>query len=173
MQTIEIDWEIHQKIEAARRGFDEPPYVALRRLLGLSELEPAPTQPVQEAITAGSPWIEQGVKVPHGSAARMEYDRRNQVYEGQFLNGQLVVNGQAFKTLSAAASALAATKDGAHPNLNGWNYWSAKFPGETKWRLLRDMRNDISTACSPARHHAQPRRCSNSKRENHSHGNRF
>lgn len=141
MQAIEIDWEIHQKIEAARRSFVEPPYVALRRLLGLPEPEPSPTQPAPEAIGAGAPWVEANVTVPHGSAARMEYDRGKQVFEGQFLNGRLVVNGQSFKTLSAAATALAVTKNGDRTNLNGWNYWQARFPGETNWRLLRDMRS--------------------------------
>ena len=35
MQRIEIDWDIHQAIEAERRGFGEEPYLALRRLLNL------------------------------------------------------------------------------------------------------------------------------------------
>jgi len=138
MERIEIDWDIHKLIEAERWGFDEPPYVALRRLLKLPAVAPQP--PRLEPLGASIPWAEDGVTVPHGSAARMEYDRGRQVYEGQFLNGRLVVNGQSFKTLSAAASALAVTKDGMHPNLNGWNYWHAQFPGETKWRFLRDLR---------------------------------
>jgi hypothetical protein len=70
----------------------------------------------------------------------MEYLRGKQVYEGKFPNGQLVVSGQSFDTLSAAASALAATRDGAKTNLNGWLYWKAKFPGESRWRSLKDMR---------------------------------
>lgn len=70
----------------------------------------------------------------------MKYDRGAQVYEGQFLNGQLVVNGERFSSLSAAANALAVTKDGRKTSLNGWNYWQAKFPGEAAWRSLKDMR---------------------------------
>jgi hypothetical protein len=143
MEKIEIDWDIHKLIEAERRGFDEPPYVALRRLLKMPPITPAPEQLRLEPVSAGIPWTEEGVTVPHGSAARMEYDRGRQIYEGQFLNGRLVVNGQTFKTLSAAASALALTKDGTHTNLNGWNYWHAKFPGETKWRFLRDFRRRL------------------------------
>lgn len=52
----------------------------------------------------------------------------------------LVVNGQSFDALSAAADALAVTKDGKKPSLNGWLYWKVKFPGESKWRSLNDMR---------------------------------
>lgn len=139
MEKIEIDWDIHKAIETERRGFDEAPYLALRRLLKLpapAVVDNAPTSP----LAAGFPWSEDGVTVPHGSLARMEYLRGTQVYEGQFLNGRLIVEGQSFETLSAAASALAVTKDGKKTNLNGWNYWKARFPGETKWRVLIDMR---------------------------------
>ena len=145
--TIEIDFDIHKMIEAERRGFEEPPYVALRRLLKL----PEPETPADEQAPPpehGRPWRLGRVEVPHGSLARMEYDRGNQVFEGQFLDGKLVVNGRAFPSLSAAARALATTKNGQPPNLNGWNYWQAKFPGETEWRNLEDMRRE-------AGHHAR------------------
>lgn len=137
--TIEIDFDIHRLIETERRGFEEPPYVALRRLLKLPEPEeledkqPAPPE-------HGRPWRMGRVEVPHGSLARMEYDRGSQVYEGQFLDGKLVVNGRAFASLSSAARALATTRNGQPAILNGWNYWQAKFPGETEWRNLEDMR---------------------------------
>ena len=140
LHKIDIDWDIHKRIEAERRSFDEAPYIALRRLLQLPQLKPA-TAPETRAIGTGIPWTDDGVMVPHGSLARMEYSRGSQVYEGQFLNGKLVVNGQSFDSLSAAANALAVTKDGKKTSLNGWNYWKAKFPGETKWRSLNDMRS--------------------------------
>jgi hypothetical protein len=139
LQKIEIDWDIHKMIEAERSSFDEPPYVALRRLLKLPPQKRA-TTPEKRAAEAGRPWVDEGVTVPHGSLARMEYLRGSQVYEGQFLNGKLVVNGQAFDALSTAADALAVTKRGLKPSLNGWNYWKAKFPGETEWRSLGPMR---------------------------------
>jgi hypothetical protein len=137
VEKIEIDWDIHKLIEAERRGFDEPPYVALRRLLKLPAPEIRQARPSAEV---GLAWTEEDVTVPHGSDARMEYERGAQVYEGKFLNGRLVVNGRSFKTLSAAASAFALTKDGSRTQLNGWNYWKVRFPGETKWRSLGEMR---------------------------------
>lgn len=139
LQKIEIDWDIHKLIETERRSFDEAPYVALRRLLRLPELKVGSASEARD-IGTGIPWTDDGVTVPHGSLAKMEYDRGSQVYEGQFLNGRLVVNGQPFDSLSAAAIALAITKGGKKTSLNGWNYWKAKFPGETKWRTLNDMR---------------------------------
>lgn len=139
LATIEIDFDIHQRIEGERRSFDEPPYLALRRLLNL----PAPTEAGkdnEDSSTDGRPWREGLVEVPHGSFARMSYQRGKQIFEGRFWDGKLVVDGRPFDTLSAAASALAVTKGGDHPNLNGWNYWEAKLPGETRWRSLAEMR---------------------------------
>lgn len=139
LQKIEIDFDIHKLIEAERQGFDEPPYLALRRLLGLPTKEPVGI--VQEIeVGEGAPFVEDGVTIPHGSFAKMEYQRGKQVYEGRFLNGKLVVNGQSFNALSAAASALAVTKKGSKTSLNGWLYWKAKFPNENRWRSLSDMR---------------------------------
>jgi hypothetical protein len=140
LQKIEIDWDIHKLIEAERRSFDEPPYFALRRLLELPAVQPSsPAAPVHH-VAAGVPWTEDGVTVPHGSAAQMEYGRGSQIYEGQFLNGKLVVNGESFDSLSSAANSLAVTKEGTKPSLNGWLYWKVRFPGEAKWRSLNDMR---------------------------------
>jgi hypothetical protein len=139
LQKMDIDWDIHKIIEAERRSFDEAPYLALRRLLKLPTPKPSPISEKSD-FGVGIPWMEDGVSVPHGAMARMEYQRGTQVYEGQFLNGKLVVNGQSFDALSAAANAFAVTKDGSKTSLNGWNYWKAKFPGETTWRSLKDMR---------------------------------
>ena len=140
LQTIEIDFDIHKLIEAERKSFDEPPYAALRRLLGLPNILGTKMEKKQEEIGDGVPFIEEGVHVPHGSEARMKYQRGKQVYEGRFLNGKLVVNGQSFTALSPAANACARTKAGGTTQLNGWRYWEVKFPGELKWRKLDDMR---------------------------------
>ena len=95
-----------------------------------------------QALSEGVPWTKDGVTVPHGTPARMEYGRGSwsQVYKGQFLNGRLVVNDQSFETLSAAAKALAVTKDGKKASLDGWLYWKVKLPGDMEWRSLGDMR---------------------------------
>jgi hypothetical protein len=137
LQSIEIDLDIHKLIEAERTSFNEPAYIALRRLLKLPPPRPEELKPVMGKELA---WTDEGVNVPHGSLARMEYLRGRQVYEGQFLNGRLVVNGQKFRTLSAAAVALAETKRGKKTSLNGWNYWKVQVPGETQWRSLSEMR---------------------------------
>ena len=40
-RQIDIDWDIHKVIEAERSSFDEPSYVALRRLLKLPSVRTA------------------------------------------------------------------------------------------------------------------------------------
>ncbi|MDD2704535.1 MAG: hypothetical protein PHU07_04260 [Acidocella sp.] len=149
LQKIDIDWDIHRLIEAERQGFDEPPFLALRRLLKLppittteaSDQDDTPEMLKAKSVRKGLPWVEDGVIVPHGSFARMEYDRGRQVYEGQFLNGRLVVDGESFDTLSAAASALAVTKNGKKTRLNGWEYWQVRIPGELFFKSLKQMRD--------------------------------
>lgn len=136
--TIEVDFDIHKMIEAERRSFSEKPYLALRRLLGLPE-RVEPEKSVKVGPT-GRAWEEDGVKIPHGSLARMEYARGTQKYEGQFLDGHLVVDGVDYSSLSAAASALAKTKSGGSPNLNGWNYWEVQLPGSDRWEMMEHKR---------------------------------
>ena len=145
LQRIEIDWDIHKLIEAERKGFDELPYLALRRLLGLHEqsLSEVPSVPVRPEDLSGIAWAEDGVRVPHGSLARMKYEYGRQKYEGKFLDGKLVADGRQFDTLSQAASSLALTKIGGKTQLNGWLYWEAQFPGETKWRSLKLLREMV------------------------------
>jgi len=150
-RQIEIDFDIHKLIEAERRGFDEPPNMALRRLLRLPDAQQIATNPTQATKYAnvastgreGRPFSEDGVNIPHGSLARMEYLRGSQVYEGRFLDGKIVVNGVAYSSLSKAADALAVTKKGDKTSLNGWRYWEAKRPGETVWIKLWDLREAL------------------------------
>lgn len=137
--TIEIDFEVYKLIEAERRSFSEAPIAALRRLLKLPEGQSVAGH--QKIEVSGRPWSDDGVVVPHGSLARMEYGRGSQLYEGMFLDGALVVNGARFYSLSEAASALAKTRDGRSTSLNGWNYWEVQFPGSDRWDLMDHLRS--------------------------------
>lgn len=139
LTTIEIDFDIHKLIEAERRSFSEQPFHALRRLLGLPEIREKESGD-RALPQVGKPWVQDGVVIPHGSLARMEYLRGSQKFEGQFLDGFLYVEGNSYGSLSDAAGALAKTKDGKKPSLNGWNYWEVKVPGSNQWILLDHMR---------------------------------
>ena len=133
-RSIEVDFEIHQMIEMERRSFSETPNVALRRLLKLDGSSSASPTDSSE----GTPWLGKGVSLRHGTELRMEYNSRR--YTGHIANGAWVVEGQRFTTPSAAASRVAVTKDGKHTQLDGWNYWYVKRPGDTEWRALKQLR---------------------------------
>lgn len=139
LRQIEIDFDIHQLIEMEKKGFDEPDWQALRRLLKLPPAANWPSNDLPPRPT-GKPWEEDGVKLPHGTPVRMEYDRGKQIYEGVIKDGKWVINGRVFESPSGAASELAVTKKGKSTKLNGWIYWQVKLPGETKWILLKDLR---------------------------------
>lgn len=143
MRTIEIDFDIHKAIENERRGFDEPPHAALRRLLGMTEAESAPETRSSRAV--GRPWREGLVEIPHGSEARMSYQYGSQKFAGRFEDGKLIVDGREFDTLSSAASALARTRDGSVPSLNGWNYWEVKLPGSSDWISCDQLRQEAKS----------------------------
>lgn len=138
--TIEIDFDIHKLIEAERRSFTEKPLLALRRLLNLPELDDENEPANATMMGTGRDWSEDEVVLPHGTKARMEYGRGSQRYEGQFVDGYLLVNGLRFTSLSAAASAFAKTKNGSTPSLNGWNYWEVQKPGSDRWDLMEHLR---------------------------------
>lgn len=138
MRTIDIDFDVHQKIELARTGFEETPNEVLRRLLGIApRQEPSPTGR-SVAAPDGRPWSGKGVVLPHGTELKMEYNGK--VYTGRIEQGEWLVEGVRANTPSDAACSVATTKDGAKPNLNGWIYWRAKLPGDRVWRPINSMR---------------------------------
>jgi len=94
-------------------------------------------------MNAGADFVQDGVVIPHGTPARMEYLNGNQVYEGRFEDGVLLVNGCAYSSLPSAANALAVTKDGRKTSLNGWLYWKAMLPGTSYWISLKEIRDRI------------------------------
>ena len=133
LRTIEIDFDVHKKIEAERKSFSESPNDVLRRLLKLGGA--AESYAINEARRS---WSGKGVTLPHGSEVRMEYNGRR--YEGAITDGEWLVEGQRFKSPSAAAGGVAVTKDGKHTRLDGWNYWSVKRPGDGDWVAIRALR---------------------------------
>ena len=125
--TIEIDFDIHKLIEAERRGFDDPPVAALRRLLKLGD---APqTRPTEQA--AGRPWTYKNVVLDHGTQLRMRYNHRT--HEGRIVDGRWLVEGEFYDSPSGAAVGVARTKEGKQTALNGWDYWEVKKPRNDKW----------------------------------------
>ena len=132
LRTIEIDFDIHKKIEAERMNFEESPNAVLRRLLKL------PVERSAKKTGDGLHWQGSGVSLAHGTIARMEYSGVR--YEAKIVDGKWSAEGQSFDTPSGAASAIATTKDGSMTKLNGWHYWKVQRPGTATWVRLMDLR---------------------------------
>ncbi|GGZ44238.1 hypothetical protein [Asticcacaulis endophyticus] len=137
MRSIEIDFDVHKKIEIERLNFSETPNDVLRRLLKITVKESKYSQSLM-----GKPWSGKGVTLPHQTELRMEYN--GTVYEGRITNGIWVVEGKDFNSPSAAASGIAVTKKGKTTNLDGWIYWRVKRPGDTAWTAIADLRPKLS-----------------------------
>jgi hypothetical protein len=136
-RTIEIDFDVHKKMEAERRSFTETPNEVLRRLLGIKGSAP---------VASGRPWSGDGVTLPHGTELRMEYN--GAVYNGRVEDGQWLVEGKRFNSPSGAAG-VARTRAGKRTKLDGWVYWQVRQPGEHDWKRIEEVRNpprEIPTA---------------------------
>ena len=133
MRQIEIDFDIHRLIQLERRGFDEPEYVALRRLL---KLGPAVEEP--KADRAMRPWSKGGVVLPHGTELRMEYN--GILHLGRIADGAWEVEGHREKSPSGAANAVARGRDGQEVNINGKSYWQVRRPGDTDCTAYADLK---------------------------------
>lgn len=73
-------------------------------------------------------------ELPTGTKCRFVYKQRK--FEGQILDGKLVIDGKRgrFTTLSAASRAVTKT------SRNGWKDWELKLPDSNKWVLADEWR---------------------------------
>lgn len=148
MRKIEIDFDVHQKIEAARMSFDDPPNAALRRLLGLGSPKQAPsgndaTERVPDKIAErpNAEWRSKGVVLPDGTELLVDYSEVRA--SGRVVGGRLSINGELFRTPSAAVmSAVEAARGSAVSAINGWKYLYARLPGEDEWTRMSNFRKD-------------------------------
>ena len=134
-RTIEIDFDVHKRLEAERTSFSESANETLRRLLGIK------TNPIN-ILDVGAPntrpWSWKGVELPHGTELKMDYNGSQ--YLGIVKNGVWVVENEEFNSPSAAAGGVARTKDGKSTSLDGWNYWFVKAPGQSRWTSINKLR---------------------------------
>ena len=137
MRTIEVDFDIHKLIESKRTSFYDTPNDVLRRLLGLGTSPIGPLPPTPPG-SGESSWTGKGVTLPHGTELRMEYNGRQSL--GVIENGKWLVEGECYTSPSGAARAVAITRDGKSPQIDGWIYWHCKRSGDTDWTLIKQLR---------------------------------
>lgn len=136
-----VDWEVHQLIELERRGFDEPPIEALRRLLGIAKGErPRVRVPAGRELPA-THWEGDGLSLENGTEIRFSYRKNSKPIMGKIEGGKISAAGKIYDNLSAAANDLAVTRAGKKTRLNGWLYWSMQSPaGSGNWVVLDSLR---------------------------------
>lgn len=129
MRTIEVDFDVFKALTLRRPSESVTENDVLRELLGL------PTQR-QAAATAAGPapgdWIAKGVRFPAGTEFRANY--KGQTWLARVESGALVLNGKRYDSPSAAAMAI------THINVNGWNFWECRLPGQASWSLMKGLR---------------------------------
>lgn len=149
-QSVDIDFDVHKRIELARESFSETPNAVLRRLLGL-DASRAGQQGISPAAMRA--WSGKGVLLPHGTRLRMDYNGRT--HEGEIADGSWLVEGARYSSPSAAAGGVGRTKDGKRTNLDGWIYWWVLPPGEENWVKLSDIRRKEPSAASSKGNHEE------------------
>lgn len=137
-RTIDIDFEVHKRIEAERTSFAETPNHVLRRLLGIEPGENKASVLIAAAAEHGRSWTGKGVTLPGGTQVRMDYN--GQQLAGVIHDGKWIIEGREFSSPSAAASKMCRTRSGAETSLDGWKYWQAKRPGDDKWTSISSLR---------------------------------
>lgn len=144
-RSVDIDFDVHKRIELARESFSETPNAVLRRLLGINGSSPVPHV---IGATAKRAWSGKGVQLLHGTRLRMDYNGRT--HEGEIVDGSWLVEGETYSSPSAAAGGAARTKGGKRTNLDGWIYWWVLIPGEDAWVKLSELRSDKAAASALA-----------------------
>ena len=134
-RTIEIDFDVHKRLETERTSFSETANETLRRILGIGNRS---SNLAEKPIPSGRPWSGKGVELPHGTELKMEYNGRQHL--GVISNGIWIVEGKKFSSQSAAASGTGITKQGSATNLDGWKSWVVKLPGQSRWTPIKSMR---------------------------------
>lgn len=138
MRSIDIDFEVHKRIEQERQSFAETPNEVLRRMLGIDKRTqthaPAPKPHNQN----GRAWQGKGVILPHGTQARFQYNGR--LHEAQIKEGEWHTEGGSHNSPSAAAISVARTKSSRRTHLNGWSLWEVKRPEDKEWKSLNALR---------------------------------
>ncbi len=131
-RTIEIDFDVHKRIELERTNFGESPNEVLRRILGITQ-----NSEIKNHENPRKSWSSDGVTLPHGTELRMTYNGIE--YSGAINDGAWLVEGEEYNSPSGAAGAVARTKQGKPTPLNGWKYWFVKKPGASNWSALWDL----------------------------------
>ena len=142
MRTIEVDFEVHQLIEANRRGFDDPANAVLRRLLRIDgkDINHSPTETTPETASKypdGS-WTKRGVHLDSGAELKVSY-AEVEAY-GRVDGGRLMFDGKGYDAPSPAVMEVVAVRRGKSVSINGWKHLYVRESMHGSWFSLDQLR---------------------------------
>lgn len=135
MPSIEIDFELYKHLTMLRESESDSYSDVIRRLLQLSaKSQAAPISESDKSLTnnGSGAWVIKGVSFPLGTEFRAVY--KGVEHFGIVENGALSIEGKRVTSPSDAARIITNT------NVNGWNFWECRFPGERRWRPIKGLR---------------------------------
>jgi hypothetical protein len=124
--TIEIDFEVFKALTLRRQTEADTYNDVIRSLLGMPPDTDAPNL-LREA------WMCKGVRFPVGTEFRARY--KGKTYTATVSKNGLLVEGSLASSPSDAARRITGN------NVNGWDFWECRFPGEPHWTGLGTLRH--------------------------------
>jgi hypothetical protein len=127
MIEIDIAFDTYKALTALRTDQSTTYDDVIRDLLRLPKASGA-----GERAGPRKAWTYKGVTLPHGTDLRVTY--KGELRTAKIEDGEWIQDGRARSSPSEAANAITNT------SVNGWTFWEARLPGETRWRLLKALR---------------------------------
>ncbi len=127
MPVVEISFDTYKHLTLRREDETVTYDDVVRDLLKLPRLgATASAEPAKKG------WTNKGVTIPHGTELRANY--KGDIHTARIDDGQWIQGGTTMNSPSEAAHVVTGT------SVNGWTFWEARLPGESRWRLLKSMR---------------------------------
>ena len=127
MPMIEVSFDTYKELTMRRPDESVSYDDVIRKLMKL-----APIGEARDQRSSKKAWNYKGVMFPHGTEFRADY--KGSVHTAKIEDGEWIQAATRYRSPSEAASAVTGN------SVNGWTFWVARLPGETKWRYLKSMR---------------------------------
>lgn len=134
MHTIEIDFDVFKALTMRRESERVTYNDVIRELLGIGPAR-ARSSAGAEAdpqLASSADWVCKGVRFPTGTEFRARY--KGKMHLGRVQDGVLTIDGRRADSPSDAARLITGN------NVNGWNFWECRLPGESHWRSIKGLR---------------------------------
>jgi len=125
--SLEVDFTVYKELTYRRESETDTYNSVIRRLLSLPPVVNAP-----HSVGDGRPLLADGVRFPHGAEFRLKH--KGTFHYGKVEDGELVVDGKRFTSVSAAGVHVTGT------SVNGWRMWWCKRPGDNDYVSIDQLR---------------------------------